>query len=164
MAENSDVHDYAANPLDLVEDALTHQDWTFDRPNPQQLTLNISGRYGAYSLNFFWQEDLHAMQILCAIDMTVPEPQQGLAARALMTLNARLPVGHFTLQDAVPCYRYTVLLRNASQFAASEYFEDMVDVAIGECDRAYAIFDIIINSNEWSPMLDLAIAETAGEA
>lgn len=164
MAEQFDLSSPAGNPLDIVEDILAHQDWTFDRPSPGQLSVTISGRLSAYALNFFWQEDFSAMQVVCAIDLDITEARRDVAARVLMTLNAVMPIGHFILQDGVPCFRYTSLLRDPARTADEDDVEDIIEIAIGECDRAYPAFHLAAAAETWTPALDLALADSAGEA
>ena len=61
-------------------------------------------------------------------------------------------------------FRHAVLLRGA-RGASSESLEDMVDIAITECERFFPAFQFVLNGGK-SPdeALTAAMLECAGEA
>lgn len=133
------------NPLDLVEEVLSANKWPFDRTAQDQLVGEVSGHWCDYRLIFSWAEDLTAMQFTCAFDVKVPARRR-TAVRELLTLaNDRLWIGHFNIcfDDAVPVFRHTMLLRGANG-PTVEQLEDLVDLAVTECERFYPAFQLVI--------------------
>ncbi len=165
--ENFEIFEDVSNPLDSVEDILSSHDWVFERPNNDELSVAVAGRHGHYRMTFLWQEDYSAMQFFCEFDMTVPEARREAAARALQMVNARLWLGHFILQEenGVPCFRHTSMFRGQTQSSGAEHVEDLVDIAIAECDRYYGVFNMLACTvSVDDSLLSLALVESAGEA
>jgi hypothetical protein len=122
------------NPIDLVEEIVIANDWAHDRAGEDELVVEIPGRWCDYRLYFLWQEELTALHFSCGFDMKVP----ALA-------NERLWLGHFDLAagDNSPSFRYAVLMRGLSG-VNSEQIEDLVDIAVSECERFYPAFQLVV--------------------
>ena len=43
-----------SNPLDVVEQIVEYNDWTFDRRNDQEMAVQVPGTWCDYSLFFAW--------------------------------------------------------------------------------------------------------------
>ena len=73
---------FSGNPIDLVEEIVSANDWAHDRASDEELVVEISGRWCDYRLYFVWQEELCAMHFSCGFDMKVPKapPRRGLRA------------------------------------------------------------------------------------
>ena len=79
------------------------------------------------------------MHFTCTFGLKVPEKRRSLLYELLATANDRLWIGHFGLPesgDGMPVFRHAVLLRGAPG-ASAESLEDMVDIAITECERFF---------------------------
>lgn len=142
-----DLWDEPGNPLDHVEDVLKAQDWVFSRPHQDELTLTTVSSKGEYQLTFLWNESYQALQLFCLLDVSVPQSRRDLARRMLPLINEKLWLGHFDLsaEDSTPCFRHTGLLRGM-QDAPFAYVEDIIEVAVAECDRFYGLFSAICSS------------------
>ena len=84
----------------------------------------------------------------------------------LAKANERLWVGHFGMDEetGMPVYRQTVLLRGTPS-ASAESVEDMVDIAITECERFFPAFQFVLwGGKSADEALDAAMLECAGEA
>ncbi len=167
MNENRETVEGSGNPLDSVEDVLANQDWVFDRPTDDELSVVLSSRHGAYRITFVWQQEYSAMQFFCEFDMSVPAERRDSLARALQVVNARLWLGHFIIQEntGVPCFRHTCMFRGWTHSAGTDHVEDLVEVALAECDRYYNVFTML--SGTFSPdeaLLALALSDSAGQA
>ena len=55
------------HPLDLLEELVGANDWAFDRAGPDELAVEIAGRWCDYRLYFLWQEDLGALHFSCLL-------------------------------------------------------------------------------------------------
>ncbi len=167
MKQNEEMLDRPLNPLDGIEDILASQDWVFDRPNPDELSVVLSSQNAAYRITFMWQQEVNAMHFFCEFDVTVPEDRRASVAVALLTVNARLWIGHFILQEhsGVPCFRHTSIHRDWTNALSTGHVEDLVEIALAECDRHRGIFTMLSGSTAPDPaLLTLALSQPAGQA
>ena len=51
------AQDATYNPLDVVEQLATHNDWSFERSHEDEVTLVVAGRWADYQLSFTWMGD-----------------------------------------------------------------------------------------------------------
>ncbi len=154
------------NPLDVVEEVVAAFDWSFERPTGDEMLAEVTGRWGTYRLFFFWQEEVSAMQFSCQFDMTVPAARMREVVDLLATVNERLWLGHFDVDvdESNPMFRHTLLLRG-TQGATVEQIEDLVDVALTECERFYPAFHFVIAGGKSAKeAVAAAILDVAGEA
>jgi len=159
-------HDAAANPLDIMEQIVIANDWAFDRRSDSEMAAEATGRWCDYGLYFSWSHEISAMHFTCTFDLKVPEKRRGLLYELLALANDRLWIGHFGIEsgDGMPVFRHAVLLRGAPG-ASAESLEDMVDIAITECERFFPAFQFVLWGGK-SPQDALAAAmlECVGEA
>jgi hypothetical protein len=156
----------AANPLDLVEQIVSANDWIFDRRNDAEMAAEAPGRWCDYGLYFNWSHEISAMHFTCAFDLKVPEKQRGAIYELLALANERLWIGHFGMgsDDGMPVFRHSVLLRGAPG-ASAESLEDMVDIALTECERFFPAFQFVLwGGRSPADALAAAMLECAGEA
>lgn len=137
--------DIPTNPLDLVEEIVSSNDWAFDRTSQEEMVVEIAGRWSDYDLYFAWREELSVMQFCCACEMRVPAERRAAANELLAVINEKLWLGHFGVaqEDNLLTFRHTVLLRGA-RGASVEQLEDLVDIAVSECERFYPAFQLVI--------------------
>src|SRR4051794_5896770 len=140
-----EVHSPVGNPIDLVEEIVLANDWAHDRASEEELVVEISGRWCDYRLYFLWQEELSALHFSCGFDLRVPKRRRAAFYELLALTNEKLWLGHFDLAagEATPAFRYAVLLRGIGA-ASSEQVEDLVDIALTECERFYPAFQLMI--------------------
>ena len=157
---------FTQNPLDLLEDIVGTNDWTFERLSPEEMLVEVSGRWCHYRLFFFWQEDVSAMQFSCQFDMRVPGSRRSAVVELLAMINERMWLGHFDIdaEEASPMFRQTTLLRGAPS-ASVEQLEDLVEIALTECERFYPAFQFVIwGGKSASEAVSAAILDTIAEA
>jgi hypothetical protein len=134
-----------ANPLDLIEEIITAHEWPFDRANDDELMAQIPGKWCDYRLYFAWSGDMSALHFSCALDLKLPTHRRVAINELLALTNERLWLGHFDLssEDCQPTFRHAVPLRGA-RGATVEQLEDLVEVALHECERFYPAFQYVI--------------------
>lgn len=134
-----------SNPLDLVEEIVTSNDWAFDRTSQEEMVVEIAGRWSDYSLYFVWREEMSVMQFCCACEMRAPSERRAAVNELLAIVNDKLWLGHFGMafDENLLTFRHAVLLRGA-RGASVEQLEDLVDIALSECDRFYPAFQLVI--------------------
>ena len=167
MSALAERHDTPApNPLDVVEQVVAANDWAFDRRSDHEMAAEAPGKWCDYGLYFSWSREISAMHFTCAIDMKVPERQRAALYELLALANERLWIGHFGMDadDGMPLFRHSVLLRGATA-ASAESLEDMVDIAITECERFYPAFQFVLwGGKSPADALQAAMLECMGEA
>ena len=161
-----EVGDAPANPLDILEDVLTANEWPFDRAAEDQLVVETTGRWCDYRMFFVWRGDLNALYFSCAFDTKVPPEKRSDMNDLLALANENLWFGHFEIcsGDSAPMFRHTLLTRGMRGLAV-EQLEDLMDIAVGECDRFFPAFQFLLwGGRSAQDALDSAMLETVGEA
>ena len=159
-------HDRSANPLDIIEQIVASNEWAFDRRNDSEIAAEAPGKWCDYGLYFSWSHEISAMHFSCAFDMKVPAGQREKLFELLSLANEKLWIGHFGLDsdDGVPVFRHSVLLRGAPG-ASAESLEDMVDIAVTECERFFPAFQFVLwGGKSPADALAAAMLDCVGEA
>ncbi|HZT88426.1 MAG TPA: YbjN domain-containing protein [Stellaceae bacterium] len=154
------------NPIDLVEEIVLANDWAHDRASDEEMVVEISGRWCDYRLYFVWQEEISALHFSCGFDMKVPKNRRPGVYELLALANEKLWLGHFDLsaEDNSPAFRHAVLLRGIVS-ASAEQVEDLVDIALSECERFYPAFQLVIWGGKTpDEAITTAMIEPIGEA
>ena len=161
-----DIHDEetSANPLDLVEKLAVANDWPFHRQTDDELAAEIAGQV-SYKLWFAWHPELGVMHLSCALDMKVPAKKRTPSMRcspwATRSSGSAISISGRTRAARVPSCR-PVSRRHRRQF---ELIEDLVDIAVSECERFYPAFQFVIwGGKDPAEAITAALLETEGEA
>lgn len=135
----------SANPIDLIEEIVAANQWAHDRSADEEIAVEVSGRWCDYRMFFLWQQDTSALHFTCGFDMKVAKGSRAAVFELLAAINEKLLIGHFDLgvEDPAPCFRQGVLLRGAMG-ASVEQLEDLVDIALTECERFYPAFQLVV--------------------
>mgnify|MGYP001359693824 FL=1 len=156
----------SSNPLDILEQIIAANEWAFERRSDGEMAAEAPGKWCDYGLHFSWSHEISAMAFTCAFDMKVPADKRDRLYELLALANDRLWIGHFGIEveDGVPVFRHSVLLRG-SPSASAESLEDMVDIAITECERFFPAFQFVLWGGK-SPAEALAASmlDCVGEA
>ncbi len=160
-SETANIH-----PLDIIEQLVEFNEWSFDRRNDEELAVQAPGRWCDYSLHFAWNDSVDAMHFTCAFDMRVPGEKRGPVHELLALVNERLWLGHFSIwaEEGLPMFRHALPLRGA-QRPSIEQMEDVLDTALIECERFYPAFQYVVWAGKTpEEAMDAALIETVGEA
>jgi hypothetical protein len=154
------------NPLDLAEELFEHRDWLFDRPIDEELVAEVTGGWCNYRVWCNWQEEMEVMIFSCAFDSRVPKSALPKLYPLLASINTKLWLGHFDLcpEEHIITFRHALLLRGG-RGATIEQIENLMDIAMTECDRFYPAFQSVVwGGNSCQDALDIALMDTVGEA
>lgn len=165
-ALNHVVETQIHNPLDLIEQIVEGNDWTFDRRSDQELAVQVPGTWCDYSLYFAWNDEIEAMHFTCAFDMRVPQDRRPPVYELLAKVNEKLWLGHFGMWDdeGLPMFRHVLPLRMANGVSHSQ-MEDIVETALHECERFYPAFQYVIWGGKTAgDAVAAAMVDTVGEA
>ena len=161
-----DREHHTRNPIDVVERLVSENEWTFERPGDDELAVEIAGRWCDYRLFFSWRADAAALHFSCAFDMRVPSGRRAAVHGLLALVNEKMWLGHFDLwsEDGLPMYRHALPLRG-SDGATTAQLEDLVSVALDECERFYPAFQFVIWGGKTpEESIAAALIDTVGEA
>jgi hypothetical protein len=166
MSASLTTLDNAANPLDMMEQIVAANEWEFDRRSDSEMAAEAPGQWCDYGLFFNWSHEISVMHFTCAFDLKVPEKQRAALYELLALANEKLWLGHFGLEgeEGMPVFRHAVLLRGTTG-ASAESLEDLVDIALTECERFFPAFQFVLWAGK-SPAEALAAAmlDCVGEA
>lgn len=165
--DTSEFFEDVSNPLDCVEEIMSSNDWNFSRVRDDEIEVQVSGRQCDCRLLFMWQEEFSALQFQCQIDMTVSRKGMESAGAALMEINRNLWLGHFDIPEdtRMPVFRQTCLFRGQTQSSGADHLEDLVEIALAECERFYPAFHLLGRRGGCDDAsLSLALMDTEGES
>ncbi len=157
-----DIH-----PIDIAEKVVASNGWRFERSRDDEMAAEVNGTWCDFSLHFAWSKEICAMHFTCAFDMRIPKASQRRVHELLAIINERMWLGHFCIWDkeGLPMFRHAILLRGAPGGASIGQIEDLVDIAVSECERYYPAFQFVIwGGKKPSEALEAAIIEPVGEA
>jgi hypothetical protein len=161
----ADVELQEHNPLELVEQMVSANEWAFERPSEEELAVCVDGRWNRYQLWFAWRQDLSVMQFSCAFDMKVSDHRFADACVLLAGINERMWIGHLDLcaEDGMLMYRQALMLGDMG--ASAHQIEDLVEIALLECERVFPAFMFLVwGGKSPTEALEAAMLETCGEA
>ena len=156
----------SSNPIDVVEELVGANDWTFSRHSDSELMFEVSGHWSGYQMYFLWQHDMGALFFSCQLGLRVPAAKRPQVFELLATVNENLWIGHFDLvsEGAAPVYRHTVPLRGTAG-ASAEQLEDLIDAAVIECERFYPALQLVVwGGRSIADALTVARMDTIGRA
>jgi len=154
------------NPLDVLEELVSANDWAFDRHSEWELLIEVAGRWCGYHMYVVWDRHLNAMVFTCQLDLRVPETRRAAVFELLISVNESLWLGHFDFvaDDASTMYRYAIPLRGAPGLSV-EQLEDLVDVAMQECERFYPALQLVVwGGRSVAEAVMVARMDTIGQA
>ncbi len=166
MEGRASIEQAASHPLDVVERIVDGNDWTFDRRNDREMAAQAPGRWCDYNLYFAWNDEVGAMHFTCAFDIRVPDGRRAQVNELLSLANEKLWLGHFNVWDegGLPMFHHAMPLRG-TQGPTLEQMEDLMDIALAECDRFYPAFQYVIWGGRTAvDAVAAAMIETLGEA
>jgi hypothetical protein len=154
------------NPIDVVEDVIYGKKWTFSRSDDYELVAEISSEWCQYRLYFTWSEQINAISYTITFDLKFPEDKIQKAHELLALINEKLWIGHFdiTSKNGIPAYRHTVLSLSENEMLHNQ-LEDLVDIAIYECEKYYPAFQLVLfDDSNPRKALNLSTFDTIGRA
>lgn len=153
-------------PLDVVEAMFVANEWPFERTENDEIFVETTGGWCDYELFFAWREDFQSLYFACKFDMKIPERKRKGMNDLLALMNQKIWMGHFNLsvEDGSPMYRNTIPVRGMSQISV-EVLEDIMDVALVECERFYPAFQFMIwGGHSPEEAISGALLDCVGEA
>lgn len=154
------------NPIELAEEIMLSRELPFERPIDGELIAELSGTWCNYRLWLSWEETMSAFIITSAYDVKIPAKHREHIYPLLAKVNENILLGHFDMisHDGSVCYRHAQFLKGPRSITA-ELLEQMIDVALSECERFYPAFQSVLwGGKDTDQALQMAILEPMGEA
>ena len=161
-----DQENFVLNPIDIVEDVMHGKKWSFSRSDDYELVAEIASQWCQYRLYFTWSEQIRAISFTVTFDIKFPQSKYGSAYELLALINEKLWIGHFdiTKKNGIPAYRHTVLSLPENEMLQHQ-LEDLVDIAIYECEKYYPAFQLVLFDDSLpSNALSVSTFDTIGSA
>lgn len=158
--------DAPSNPLDLAEMVIMDRDWVFDRPAEGELIAEVNGVWCNYRVWFNWQEDSGGLSLSCELDSKFPKRLATNIYTLLALANEKVWLGHFdtSSEDSTVLFRHSLLLRDGAGTTA-EHLQELLDIAISECERLYPAFQAVVwGGKPPAEALQAALFDTVAEA
>ena len=160
------IVDSRTNPLAVVEDIASDNNWAFERSGEDEVTIVTKGQWTDYQLSFTWMGEIEALHLACAFDMKIPQARRAEVQRLVAAINEQLWVGHFDLwtHTGMIMHRQALVLPNR-MIASTSQCEVMVDGALHGCERYYPAFQFVVWAGKPArEAMESAMFETSGEA
>lgn len=155
-----------SNPVDAVENVAFDNEWSFERPGEDELSVLVQGVWTDYSVSFSWMAEFEALHVACAFDMRVPEKRLIETMRLLSMINEQMLFGHFDLwlQDGSVMFRHAMPLCGGAEANGSQ-IECLLSSALKSCERYYQAFQFVVWAGRSAgDALDNVLFDTIGEA
>lgn len=156
-----DIH-----PIDIVETLAEHHDWQFDRVADDQIAMAIEGAWRTYSITLAWSNYDETLRMICTFDMDPPEDRMPVLYEAMNSANDKCWAGAFTLwrEQGLMVYRYGLVL-NGGAVAGAAQIDQLVNIAIANCERFYPAFQLVCWGDETpQEAMKIAMTEAYGRA
>ena len=161
-----DPENFVLNPIDIVENVIHGKKWSFSRSDDCELVAEITSQLCQYRLYFTWSEQIRAISFTVTFDIKFPQSKYRSAHELLALINEKLWIGHFdiTKKNGIPAYRHTVLSLPENEMLQHQ-LEDLVDIAIYECEKYYPAFQLVLFEDSLpSNALSVSTFDTIGSA
>jgi hypothetical protein len=162
-------HHHLATPdygLDVLESLAEQRGWALERLSNGDLLMESVGEMSTYALQFTWSAQYNCLHITCSMDMRLPDTCGAAVNDLLAAINAKLWIGHFAIMAGLqsPAFRHTVLMQGPQKQKAKE-IEEIIEIALGECERFYPAFQLTaFNNMPAHQAMDCALMECVGQA
>ncbi len=154
------------NPLDILEAIFTANEWDFERSKRNEIIVDTVGGWCDYNMHFIWHDELHSLYFTCSFDLEIPSEHHSEMNNLLAMINKKIWMGHFDFchKSGNITYRNTVPTRGLKSLAV-EQLEDMMDIALAECERFYPAFQYMLwADHKAEDAMTAALLDCQGEA
>ena len=154
------------NPLDLIEDVVVSNDWTYNRTDKDTLYVEVGGEWCDYQLTLAWSSDVHLLQYTWTYNTKVPNKKYIPIYSLLNKINLNLGAGHFELwaDEGWIMYRNSLISFDYSSITP-EKIDYILSSSLEECDKYYPAFQFLLWGNKTPRQaIDASLLEIQGEA
>lgn len=166
MTHGFDQDDDGDDPIAMLTSYCEAQGWTHEMVGEEELVTSAPGSWSQYELRAVWREEDGILQLMLFPDIRVTDERRAATYETLSLINENMWMGHFELwsNPGILAWRHATLI-GIERGITMAMTEQLLRVAIEECDRFYPAFQFMLWGNK-SPAEAIAAAmvETQGEA
>ena len=154
------------HPIELMAGFVDVNEWRLHRFSETEIMVEIPGKWSDYTLTLAWQAPSEALHIDVLLDIVIIDQQLEEARETIALINKCMWLGHFDLftSNGSVVFRYTLPL-DGTGGATPEQIEGLIDVTLGQCERAYlALSQVAGGAASARTAVDIAMLETVGSA
>lgn len=155
-----------SHPVDTIEFVADSNDWTFERPADDEISMVVEGKWADYQVAFSWMEEFEALHLSCAFDLKIPDARLNEVIRLVSHVNGEILMGHFDVwqRSDIVIFRQSLLLSGGLE-PTGRQVEVMLSSALEACEAYYQAFQFVV----WSGMdaqaaVGAVMFETVGRA
>ncbi len=155
-----------AHPLDVVEQVVAAEGWTFDRPGDDEVAAEVTGSGAVYRLWFSWSPERETLHFSCGFEIKLGQARSQALFELLARINERLWMGHFDLwsEQGLVTFRQALPLCGGPGILPAQV-KELVEVALGECERFMPAFQYVVwGGASAREAVEIAALDTVGEA
>ena len=136
------------NPIDTVETIFGGKSLEFERRNPNEIVIEIQGKWQNMLLFFAWESRLKCLQISCFMNIENKSCNTAQIFELMALINEDLWLGHFSYwsEHNIPVFKHTVII-DSPDCSFEEKISQIIDIAITECEQMYPVFQAVITQN-----------------
>ncbi|MBI1261116.1 MAG: hypothetical protein GC184_05275 [Rhizobiales bacterium] len=160
------AEEFDANPLDLLEQVASIQDWVYERSHEDELMICVAGEWRDHQISLNWRHDLSGLHVACALETRVPSEKRAVMRHLLSLINEQLWSGHFDMwsEDGVLLYRNSLLLCGGAA-ATPEQCEALLRLAVEACERYFPAMQFVLWAGKTAEeAMAAAMFDTEGSA
>jgi hypothetical protein len=164
MARWEDVG--SSSPIDVLEQIVAANDWAFERPSDEEMAVQLPSRWCDFNFYVAWEEVVSTVQFTLNLHLRVLGTRRPVVHELLALVNEKVWMGHFAVwnDEGLLVYRHALPLRDSGGPTTAQ-MEDLIQTAMGECERFYPAFQYVIwGGKSASEAVAAAMIETVGEA
>ena len=154
-----------ANPVDMVEQIASANDWTHERAGEHEIAISIAGSWTDYHISFTWMDDIEALHLACAFDMRVPDrggPRSSNWSRG-STSSSGSAISTIGRRKGQSCS--AMLCPLAGTNATPEQCQTLLEAAVETAERYFQSFQFVVWAGRSAQeALEEALFETVGHA
>lgn len=154
------------NPLDLIEDVVVSNDWSYNRTDNDTLYVEVGGEWCDYQLTLAWSQDCHLLQYTWTYNIKVPNNKHLSIYSLINKINLNLSAGHFELwtEDGWIMYRNSLISFDYSSITP-EKIDYILSSSLEDCDKYYPTFQFLLWGNKTPRQaIEASLLEIKGEA
>lgn len=144
LAKN--IHNH--NPIDDIECLFTHNKHSIDRRNTHEIAVEITGKWDNMLLFFAWEEQMHCLHVSCLLNIEPENISEPSIFELLALLNEDLWVGYFSYweEQKMPVFKHSLFIDESERDILGK-LNQILNIALTECERAYPIFHAVFKQN-----------------
>ena len=155
------------NPIDLVENIFSSKSFEFERRSPDEVVVEVQGKWNNMLLFFSWEENMRCLHLSCLMDIKSTIEDRSKIFELLALANEDLWLGHFSYwtEQNMPVFKHSILLNDEDEQILNGKISQVIDIAIKECERMYPVFKVVLTKGmDPKQALYPMLMETLGQA